>query len=148
MSRPLIGCPLKQAYARYAIEHPDKCKVVAVAEPRPKTREIMATAHNVAPELTFKSFDEFLAASEVAILGGEKLVDAVLVTVQDQMHASVVTALAKQGYPMLCEKPMATSPEECIEMADAVKRSGKVFGVGHGKPCPFREKRPSDIDAV
>lgn len=119
------------AYARYAFEQPEKCKVVAVAEPRPKTREIMATAHNVKPELVFKSFDEFLAASEASISAGRRLVDAVVVAVHDQMHSSVVTALAKQGYPMLCEKPMATSPEECIEMADAVKRSGKVFGVGH-----------------
>jgi predicted dehydrogenase len=57
----------------------------------------------------------------------------VLVTVQDKMHVEVVTAFAEQGYHMLCEKPMATDPVECIKMADAVKKSGKIFAMGHGE---------------
>lgn len=131
----LINGDSRQAYARCALRLPDKCKVVAVAEPRLKTREQMVAAHNIAPEMTFNSFDEFKEASKAAIASsGKTLVDAVVVGVQDQMHISVVTELAKHGYPMLCEKPIATTPEECIEMADAVKLSGKVFGVGHGKP--------------
>ncbi len=55
------------------------------------------------------------------------------------MHAPVVHALAEQGYHILCEKPMATSPEECIRMADAVKKSGKIFGIGHGKVLVQKE---------
>lgn len=94
----------------------------------------MVAAHKIAPEMTFDSFDKFVEASRAGIASsGKTLVDAVVVAVQDQMHAAVVVELAKHGYPMLCEKPMATTPEECIEIVDAVKRSGKVFGVGHGR---------------
>jgi predicted dehydrogenase len=93
----------------------------------------MVAAHNIAPEMTFNSFNEFVDVSKAAIASsGKTLVDAVVVAVQDQMPAAVVIELAKHGYPMLCEKPMATTPEECIEMTDAAKHSGKVFGVGHG----------------
>ncbi|KAF8321742.1 streptomycin biosynthesis protein StrI [Clavulina sp. PMI_390] len=121
-----------KAYARYAIEHPEKCKVLAVAEPRPQTRALMVQAHSITPEYTFESFEAFFAASEVALgQTGKLFVDAVVVCVQDQMHAQVVTALAKHKYPILCEKPMATTPEECIMMADAVKQAGQVFGCGH-----------------
>lgn len=94
----------------------------------------MVSAHAIPAEMTFESFDAFLVSSDAAFSAtGSKFVDAVLVCVHDKMHAIAVTALAKRGYHILCEKPMATTPEECIEMAEAVKRSGKVFGVGHGK---------------
>jgi len=95
----------------------------------------MVVAHNIAPELAFNSFDDFVEASKAVIASsGKTLADAVVVAVQDQMHARVVAELAGLGYSILCEKPMATTPEECIKMADAVKRSGKVFGIGHGEP--------------
>jgi predicted dehydrogenase len=54
--------------------------------------------------------------------------------VQDQMHLEVTLAFAKQGYHILCEKPMATSIDDCIEMEAAVKKTGIIFGLGHGQP--------------
>jgi hypothetical protein len=55
---------------------------------------------------------------------------------KDQLHAPLVEAFAKQGYHILCEKPMATTIDECVEMVKQVQASGekKVFGVGHGAP--------------
>ena len=49
------------------------------------------------------------------------------------MHLQVATAFAKQGYHILCEKPMATTAEECIEMGEVVKEAGVIFGMGHGE---------------
>ena len=96
--------------------------------------------------MIFESWEDFFRTSAASITAAAKnqsaketlsgpgrLADAVLVAVQDHMHAPVVTALAAQGYHILCEKPMATSPEDCIRMADAAKRSGKIFAIGHGK---------------
>ena len=53
---------------------------------------------------------------------------------QDQLHAPLVEAFAKQGYHILCEKPMATSIDECVDMVKQVQASDekKIFGVGHG----------------
>ncbi|KAF9505820.1 hypothetical protein BS47DRAFT_1353600 [Hydnum rufescens UP504] len=133
-----------KAYARYALSHPEKCKVIAVAEPRPKTRQIMVDTHSISPSMVFESWEDFVRSSADSIAaaitsrsadgnlcGPGRLTDAVLVAVQDSMHAPIVTALAAQGYHILCEKPMATSPEDCIRMTDAVKRSGTIFGIGH-----------------
>lgn len=63
---------------------------------------------------------------------GKRLADAIVIAVQDSMHAEVVLAFAEQGYHMLCEKPMATTAEDCVRMAAAVKKAGIIFGVGHG----------------
>ena len=108
----------------------------------------MANAHSIAPSMTFESGEDFCHASKASITaftssaahssgdtlsGSGRLADAVLVTVQDQMHFPVVTALAPQGYQILCEKPLATSPDECILAIDAVKRHVNIFGIGHGE---------------
>jgi len=49
------------------------------------------------------------------------------------MHLEVVLAFAEQGYHILCEKPMATSLEDCIKMENAIKKAGTIFGMGHGR---------------
>lgn len=49
------------------------------------------------------------------------------------MHVEVALAFAKQGYHILCEKPMATSLEDCIRMEMAIKKAGTIFGMGHGE---------------
>jgi predicted dehydrogenase len=98
-------------------------------------------AHAISPLLTFNTFDDFIAASAASIAhsdvetlsGVGRLADAVVVAVHDRQHKDCVVALAAQGYHILCEKPMATSPEDCIEMADAARKGGKIFGIGHGE---------------
>ena len=49
------------------------------------------------------------------------------------MHMQVVLAFAEQGYHILCEKPMATSIDDCIKIEEAVKKAGIIFGMGHGE---------------
>ena len=112
---------------------PGKCKVVAVVEPRPNARAEIARAHRVDKSLVFKTWQEFYKASTETIRTvGKRLADALVVAVHDHMHAEVVLAFATQGYHILCEKPMATSAEDCLKMAAAVKKAGIIFGMGHG----------------
>ncbi|KAH7916321.1 hypothetical protein BJ138DRAFT_995958 [Hygrophoropsis aurantiaca] len=129
----IIGCGQRGTnYAQYALDQPQKCKVVAIAEPRPNTRELFAKAHNVDKTLVFNTWQDLLKASiETTETVGRRLADAVVVAVQDQMHREVVEAFAAQGYHVLCEKPMATSLEDCILMEKAVKNANIIFGMGH-----------------
>lgn len=81
----------------------------------------------------FNSWQELHAASAETIKTiGKRLADAVIVAVQDHMHMEVVLAFAEQGYHILCEKPMATSLEDCFKIEEAVKKAGIIFGMGHG----------------
>lgn len=125
-----------KAYATYALQEPDKCKVVAIAEPRPQARAAFTKTHSLTKEAVFNSWQELHRRSaDVLKETGTKLAEAVLVTVQDRLHCEVVCAFAEHGYDILCEKPMATSVGDCVKMAMAVKKGGVIFGVGHGEWC-------------
>ena len=104
-----------------------------MAEPRPKTRSNFAATHAVDQTLVFNSWKELYEASAETIKTvGKRLCDAVIVSVQDQMHVEVVLAFAEQGYHILCEKPMSTNLEDCLKMEAAVRKAGVIFGMGHG----------------
>lgn len=129
----IIGCGQRgKGYARHALSHPHECKVVAIAEPRPKTQRQFADLHNVDQTLVFTTWQDLLAASaETIATVGKRLADAVIIAVQDQMHAEVTLAFAEQGYHILCEKPMAITIDDCLRMERAIKRAGVIFGMGH-----------------
>ena len=94
----------------------------------------MVTAHSLESSRVFHSWEELLTASAESLkTTGKRLADAVIVAVQDRMHCPVVLAFTEQGYDILCEKPMATSVSDCVRMAEAVKKAGIIFGVGHGE---------------
>ncbi|KAJ7368177.1 streptomycin biosynthesis protein StrI [Mycena albidolilacea] len=129
----IVGCGQRgKAYAEYARVSPDFCKVVAIAEPRPKSQRRFADLHNVDNTLVFNTWQELHAASEETINTiGRRLADAVVIAVQDEMHKEVVLAFAAQGYHILCEKPMATSLEDIFQIEAAVSRAKIIFGMGH-----------------
>ncbi|OAX36588.1 NAD(P)-binding protein [Rhizopogon vinicolor AM-OR11-026] len=129
----VIGCGQRGTnYATYALDNPEICKVVAIADPRPKTRDIFTRNHGLDRTLVFNTWQELLKASAETIQTiGKRLADAVIVAVQDHMHCEVVLAFAAQGYHILCEKPMATSLRDCLDMEKAVKNAGIIFGMGH-----------------
>jgi len=129
----IIGCGQRgKSYAWYSYKEPAKCRVVAIAEPRPTTRAHFASQYGVDSKLAFESWEQFHKASAETIQTvGKRLADAVVIAVQDHMHAELVVAFAAQGYDVLCEKPMATSIEHCLQIEAAVKKAGIIFGMGH-----------------
>lgn len=129
----IIGCGQRgKAYAEYALCEPSKCKVVAMAEPRPNTCALFAQTHAIDGTLVFRDWrDLHKASAETLKTVGHRLADVVVVAVQDSMHLEVVEAFAKQGYHILCEKPMATSLKDIVKMETAVKKAGIIFGMGH-----------------
>ncbi|KAI5862562.1 NAD(P)-binding protein [Durotheca rogersii] len=60
-------------------------------------------------------------------------VDAAFVCVRDEMHHDVVLALAPLGLHILCEKPLATTLDDCVRMYRALAplQATRVFSVGH-----------------
>jgi predicted dehydrogenase len=107
----------------WALAHPDRARVVAVAEPRAVRRDRLATAHGIPPTATFASWQELAAAGRLA--------DAVLICTQDAMHVEPAIAFAGLGYHVLLEKPMATTQADCWRIVEAVERADVVFAVCH-----------------
>lgn len=64
-------------------------------------------------------------------------VEAVFVCVLDELHVHVVKALAPLGLHVMCEKPLATSLYDCLDIQMTLKKEWEVlgrktiFGIGH-----------------
>jgi len=64
-------------------------------------------------------------------------VDAAFICVLDEMHIQVIKALAPLGLHIMCEKPLATSMQDCIDIMGSLKSAWKllgkksIFGIGH-----------------
>ena len=56
--------------------------------------------------------------------------DAVSVCVANVAHAAVSIQALKAGKHVLCEKPMATTPEDCEAMVKAAEETGKILMIG------------------
>ena len=110
-------------YATYAASHPDRAKVVGVAEPRDHYRDQMAEKHAIPPEDVFTDWQD--------IAKRERFADAAVVATQDDMHAGPAIALASKGYHILLEKPMAPTAEDCRRIVAAIVENRLIFAVGH-----------------
>lgn len=60
-------------------------------------------------------------------------IDAVSVCVANHAHAPITIAALKAGKHVLCEKPMATTLEECEEMVKTAREAGKFLMIGHNQ---------------
>ncbi|WP_312692193.1 Gfo/Idh/MocA family protein [Caproiciproducens sp.] len=60
-------------------------------------------------------------------------IDAVSVCTANNVHAAITIAALRAGKHVLCEKPMATTLEECEAMVSAAKETGKILMIGHNQ---------------
>ena len=64
---------------------------------------------------------------DIASLLADPEVDAVVISLANSAHASVTIQALEAGKDVLCEKPMATTLEECEAMLDAARRTGRLL---------------------
>ncbi|CAP65038.1 uncharacterized protein PODANS_1_14270 [Podospora anserina S mat+] len=139
-----------RAYGRAVISSSNGV-LSAVAEPddykRNKFGTTMIWGSTLPPPegASFRDWREFVAYEterRARAEAGEKDVplgiDAAFVCVLDEMHREVVVALSKLGgIHIMCEKPMATTLDHCLDMykalQDNVDATGQqtVFSIGH-----------------
>lgn len=60
-----------------------------------------------------------------------KDIDIVYVVTPNALHKDFVIRAAQAGKHVICEKPMATSVEDCDAMIAACKKAGKMLSVGY-----------------
>lgn len=120
-------------YAHWAHRHPDRLRVVAVAEPDEHSREAVATGHGIPPERCFRDWEE--------CLGSPRLADIAIIATSDTLHAEPALAAFARGYDVLLEKPIAPTPAECVRVVEAAERAGRLLQIGHVlRYTPFYEK--------
>ena len=112
----LIGCG-KIAQIRHIpelAEHPGAV-IAGYYNPTRSRAEEMAAKYG---GKVYPDIDAMLADPEV---------DAVVISLANQAHAEVTIQALKAGKDVLCEKPMATTLEECEAMMEAARTTGRML---------------------
>ncbi|MFN2322588.1 MAG: Gfo/Idh/MocA family protein [Trueperaceae bacterium] len=126
----LIGCGNRgaEAYGAWLARHPHRGRVVAVADGDPGRRVRAGDEHEVPAAARFADGAALLAASEAA---GAPLADVAVVATPDRGHADLAVAALAQGYHLLLEKPIATSPDDIERVATAAAAATGTVAVAH-----------------
>ncbi|ORY27922.1 hypothetical protein BCR39DRAFT_536807 [Naematelia encephala] len=144
MKAIIVGAGMRgRVYSNYALQYPELIKVVAVADPSRFRRRTMAKTHGIQEDMMFERWEDTMTLGKVA--------DAVIIGLQDALHAAAVAAFSRRGYHILCEKPMATTVADCVAMTRDVNSEpmkGKVFAIGHVmRYSPYNEAIRKVIDS-
>jgi predicted dehydrogenase len=111
------------AYAEYARNNPKMMRIVAVAEPNEVKRKKIQADHHIPDNLAFAGWEQAF----------EKLpdVDGVIIATQDKHHAGPLAQAMARNLPILCEKPIVPTLEECRAIEKESASFTKVFMICH-----------------
>jgi predicted dehydrogenase len=97
------------------------CQVVAVCDVDAGHRESARKTVGLDPKSCYNDFREVLARNDI---------DAVSIATPDHWHVPTSIAAVRTGKDVYCEKPLTLTIGEGRELADEVKRYGRVFQTG------------------
>ena len=72
-------------------------------------------------------------------------IDAVSVCTANHTHAAITIQALQAGKHVLCEKPMATTLEDCQAMVDAANKAGKVLVIGQNQRLTKTHKKAREL---
>lgn len=110
-------------YARMMEEMGQAFRIIAVAEPNEGRRNYMKERYAISEELCHTSWEEFLSRPRFA--------DLAVICTMDREHVAPAMAAIEKGYPLLLEKPMGATPEECVRIERAAAEKGVFVQVCH-----------------
>ena len=110
-------------YAGFAKDHPEELKIVAIAEPRRDRLDALAEAVGVPAEYRFDSWE--------ALLAQPKLADCAFISTLDDDHMAPAQKAMALGYHILLEKPMSNREEECRQIVETARKTGRTLAVCH-----------------
>ena len=127
-------------YGAFAQRCPELLKIVAVADPLPRRRELAQKRHKLETSVLFEDWHELIAQP--------KLADVAIVATPDGMHLEPTLALMRLGYSILLEKPMALSAESCRRLVSESEKTGTLLTVCHLlRYAPYFQEIRSFLDS-
>lgn len=134
------------AYAK-AVTQSTNGVIVAVAEPVTAKRQALGKRYiwkdgTPQEDQEFDDWEMFLKyerSRQERQAAGEKVLpgfDGVFICTLDHTHAEIITSLSLLGLHIMCEKPLATSLDDCLRIYKALKPAGQaqssyLFSIGH-----------------
>lgn len=143
------------SYAR-AIRDSTNGALVGVTEPIANKRKRLGTTYiwgsnrDSLPGEEFDDWRDFIAweterraakaqRADEQVGDSDDGVDAVFICVQDEMHKEVILGLAPLKLHIMCEKPLATSLDDCVDIYESLlprpilpdSAPDRIFSIGH-----------------
>lgn len=119
----VLGCgPISQFAHFDACRKARNVELYAICDQAKDLVAKMAAVHE--PRATFHDFGQMLA---------DPRVEAVIVAVADQFHVGLCRQALAAGKHVLVEKPLGVNVDECEELAQLVRKSGRLMQVGNMK---------------
>ncbi|MFK0242915.1 Gfo/Idh/MocA family protein [Microbacterium sp. NPDC090281] len=109
-------------YARRAVA--EGATITAVVEPDPARRRVFLAEFAAQPVELFDTWEDVAVRAE-------RVADAVVVATPDRLHAEPAIGLARAGYHLLLEKPIAPTEEESARIVAAAEDAGVMLAVCH-----------------
>ncbi len=116
------------AVHRIAARLDDRFELVAAAlSSDPARSRAAALDLHVAPERAYGSFTEMATAEAQR----PDRIDAVSIVTPNHVHFQPAKAFLEAGIHVICDKPLTTTVEDALALAEIVRRSGLIFGLTH-----------------
>ena len=119
----VLGCgPIAQAAHFDACRKARNAELYAVCDVADDLRERAAATHQ--PRVAYRDYDAMLADPNV---------EAVIVAVADAFHVPACLQALDAGKPVLVEKPLGSTVEECRTVCDRARAAGLLVQVGNNR---------------
>ncbi len=120
----VAGCGSRgTAYSNIMGNMPEQYEIVGIAEPIDARRNHLKEKFNLSDDVCFLDWKDMAQKPKFA--------DLVVIATQDYMHRDPALEFIEKGYDILLEKPMAPTPEECLEIVAAAKKHNTKILICH-----------------
>lgn len=117
----LIGCGVRGlSVASRTLEQSDHLRMVAVYDPDENAVDRIRASFGAETKVFTRESDIF----------AEPGIDWVMVASPNNEHRRQCVTALEAGKDVWCEKPLATTVEDCLAIAEAVGKSGRQFSMG------------------
>src|SRR5436190_15061595 len=114
------------AVHRLAARMDDHYELVAAALSSDKEKSL-AGAREIGIPRAYGSYSEMAAAESKRDDG----IEVVAIVTPNHLHHAPAKAFLEAGIHVICDKPLTTTLEDALDIAEAVRRTGLVFGLTH-----------------
>ncbi|WP_162053902.1 Gfo/Idh/MocA family protein [Pontibacter pamirensis] len=107
-----------------ALQETENCYLAGIVTGTPAKAEEWKSKYNI-PEKNIYNYENFDQIKD------NQDIDIVYVVLPNGMHAEYTIRAAQAGKHVICEKPMATSVEDCQRMIDACNQNNVNLSIGY-----------------
>lgn len=107
-----------------ALQETKLCKLSGIVTGTPRKEDMWARKYGIPEEniYNYETFDQITENDDI---------DIIYIVLPNNMHAEYTIRAAQAGKHVICEKPMATSVQDCQRMIEACNKAGKKLSIGY-----------------